>query len=155
MIWLKIAETLVLAALGGLLYRWGGQEGWNTRYRDAGVPLCFCALMVLLGAVHGLWQWISLAPCFGIMWASLTTYRYFLPKPVDYDWYHYGLHGLFCVASAFPYAIASGHWIGFGIRVILCAAGLSGWYFIAKKSDTWHERGRGFILILTIPICVI
>ena len=151
----RILIILGTSILGGILYRLGGKEGFNTRYRDIGVPLCICALLGLLGGLNGLWQWLSLFPCFFLQWGALTTYRYFLPKPKDYSWYHYAMHGSFVSLAIFPYSLATGHWIVFGLRVILCTIGLSSWYFIAKWNDDLHEWGRGFILTLTTPLLLL
>jgi hypothetical protein len=147
-----IGFTLVFAFAGGVAYRLGG-SGKGTKYRDLGVPLIFALLLAILGGLVGFWQWISLIPCIGIMWGSLTTYRYFLPKPKNYLWYHYAMHGFFVAASAFPYAIASGHWIGFGIRCVVCAVGLGLW---SKTSIDWlEEGGRGFIFVASTPLLLI
>jgi hypothetical protein len=110
------------------------------------------AYLALSGGVSGLWQWLSLIPCFGALWGSLSTYRYFFPKPADYKWWHYAMHGFFCSFAAIFYAWASGHWMGFGLRVLVCSVFMAGWYFAAKWNDVLHEFGRGAVLIGSVPL---
>jgi len=152
----KLRLWLIFTFLGGLLYRIGG---WiKTQVRDIGVSLLFCLYLGILAYFKGelgLWQRLSFIPCFGAMWGSLTTYRYFFPKPKDYTWWHYAMHGFFCSLSAIFFAWASDHWFGFGLRVTICTIFIAGWYFIAKWNDWLHEFGRGAVLIATTPLCLI
>jgi hypothetical protein len=140
---------LLLAVLGAWLYRAGGQgKPYNTKYRDIGVSLVIIAQMCLSGQINSIPAYSALIPCFLLMWGSLSTYRYFLPKPKDYLWYHYALHGFFVSLSIFPIMFFAFSWIGFIARVIICAALISLWsHFITN--DVWEERGRGFIFCIT------
>jgi hypothetical protein len=147
----KVGLWVIFTAIGVVLYRLGGKAGWNTKFRDIGVSACFCALLWLQGGISGLWQTLSLVPTFGLLFAALTTYRYFLPKPKDYKWYHYALHGFFTAFSAVFYAWASGCWLGFWIRCGLNAvlvAVVS--HFISKD---WLEEGlRGASIVGSVPL---
>lgn len=150
-----IITIIIITLIAGVLYRLGGKEGFNTLFRDIGVPLCFTAILGLLGAFSSLIPALCLIPSFGLLWGSLTTYKYFLPKPVDYSWWHYSLHGFFCALSAFPYVWATGKWVGFILRVIACSALMGGWYFMSKWNDDLHEFGRGVIIAGTVPLLLI
>jgi hypothetical protein len=143
---MKIILVMVLcAAISGILYRMGGAAGYDTKWRDCGVSFVFCLQPVLLGMVHGLLQWVSLLPTFGLMWGALTTYHYFLPKPLYYRWWHYAMHGFFVSLAAILYAYASGHWVLFGIRVVFCTVAIGLWSLLRLK-DVPNEVGRGVII---------
>ena len=87
------------------------------------------------------------------MWGSISTYRYMFPKPKDYAFWHYAMHGFFIALSMIFYAWACGDiWFGFGFRVAACTIGMGAWYFIAKWNDILHEGGRGVILVATISL---
>ena len=162
MTFIQTLWTLGLSVLGGILYRLAGSAktgdwlDWarNTKARDVGVALCFCALTVILGIVRTGVEWLTLIPTFLGMMGALSTYRYFLPKPKDYQWYHYAMHGFFTSLAAFPLALSTWYWKGFWIRVALCTVLISLWSHFCTK-DTWEERGRGFILIVTTPLLLI
>ena len=145
MIWLYIGISVLAAAL----YRAGGAAWGKSWLRDIGVSLCICLTLALLGLKLSLLAWLSLIPCFGLMWASISTYHYFLPKPKDYTALFYALHGFMVALAVFPFAWATGHWVGFGIRCVACAGAMYGWYYLAKWNDTIHEAGRGFILCIS------
>ena len=148
----RIIVILGVSIISGILYRLGGKTGFNTKLRDVGCSLLICALIGLFGGLNTILGWLCLPVCFGLAWAALTTYRYFLPKPKDYSWYHYALHGFFVAFAAFPYALVTKHYLGFGLRCLVCAVGLGVWYHLAKWNDDLHEWGRGFILTLTVPL---
>jgi hypothetical protein len=149
----KSVWLIFLAALGGFLYRAGGAWWGNTKFRDCGVSAVSCLVLIVLGGVHGLWQWLSLIPTFGLMWAALTTYRYFFPKPKDYKWYHYAMHGFFVAAATVFYAWASGYWFMFWVRCIICGAGVGAWsHFVS--SDNVEEAGRGIVITGTMALLI-
>lgn len=150
----KILWVLGLSCLAGYLYRRGGTDE-GTLWRDAGCSALFCLVLALLGAVHGLWQGLSLLGLFGLSWGALSSYRYFVPKPKDYGWYFYSFHGFMVALAAIPYSWVSGKWLGFGLRCIICAVGCGVWDIIMWRSDVWNERGRGFILAISLPILLI
>lgn len=134
-----------------------GGTSLGTRWRDCGVSLIialYLGYIAYLKGFLGLWVAVSLFPTFGLGWAALTTYRYFLPKPSDYKWYHYSLHGFMVALSATFFAWASGYWLGFGIRSIVCCGLVGFWSHIISK-DTLEEWGRGFILVSSLPLLLI
>ena len=144
--------TLALSIIGGLFNRWGGQgKPFNTKYRDIGVSVVICLILAISGQIRGIPAWLSLLPCALLMFGALTTYRYFLPKPEDYSWYHYSLHGFMVSLAIFPLMFFAFSWWLFWIRCIFCAIGLGVWSHIIKD-DFWEEFGRGFILCLSIAI---
>lgn len=139
--------------MAGILGRIGGTSA-GTKWRDIGVSACFCLLLALLGIVNGLKQWLSLLPTFGLVWASLTTYRYFLPKPKDYKWYHYALHGFMVSFAAIFFAWVSGHWFGFGTRCVINAIGVGLISHFVSWDDA-EEFSRYFLITLTTPLLLL
>jgi hypothetical protein len=150
----KVLWVLGLSCLAGWLYRRGGTDK-GTLWRDIGVSLAFVGLVVALGGISTLKEALSLIPCFFASWGALSSYRYFVPKPKDYDWHFYSFHGFMVALAAIPYSWVSGKWLGFWLRCIICAVGCGVWHIIAWRSDVWNERGRGFILAISLPILLI
>jgi hypothetical protein len=90
------------------------------------------------------------------MFGALTTY--WKVKDKDADFINFWLHGFGIAFAMLPYAIATGHYIGFGIRCILLPFAVAFW---ATKMNrpVWrfsavvvNEGGRGFWIILTLPL---
>ena len=150
---LKIIIVLVASALSALFYRLGGSNA-GTKWRDMGVSGVVCLATGILVHPVGLWAYLSLIPCFGAMFGALSTYRYFLPKPDDYTFPYYALHGFFVALSMVFFAWATGHWIGFWIRVAVCTAGVSAWSAWIKR-DWIEEGGRGFLVVGTLPLLLL
>ncbi len=152
MIWIWLSLTI----LGAILYRMGGAAGWNTKWRDCGVAAVIVAMLVGFWKPGGLWEWLSLLPTFGLSWGALTSYHYFLPKPKDYIWPYYALHGfMVSLASAFS-AWVIGLWVLFVLRVVICSILMGFWSWLIldilqpriswKHWDVCHECGRGAII---------
>jgi hypothetical protein len=156
--WLKI--TLIWTAAGGILYRLGGKEGFWGGFRDLGVPAVFLACLWALGGVSWESQALPLTIACLTLSAALRTYKYGLPKPKDYTWPYYALHGFMTALTAAPYAWQTGRWLGFAVRVGICATWMGAWTVAIswvsrrypwKHWDEVNEWGRGAILIFTVP----
>ncbi len=146
----KIILTLGCALLAAILYRLGGCI--QTKIRDLGVPTVFCFLMWKLGAITGFWTGIALLPCFLALFGSLTSY--FKKKGTDAYWWNWALVGLLTAFSAIFYAWASGHWLGFGIRLVVNTLLITLWSeWIGNV--TIEEGGRGFFIIVTVPLLLL
>ena len=78
MIRLKYLAVVISSILGAILYRMGGSDKWNTKWRDIGVALVGVGLLMILD-FHASYWWIYLL-CFGLYFGSLTTYWKFLQK---------------------------------------------------------------------------
>ena len=146
----KLRLWLGLSFLAAIFGRLGGTSA-GTKWRDIGVSACICAILALAGGKLGLWGYLSLIPTFFLQWAALTTYRYFLPKPKDYTWPYYALHGFMVSFAAIFFAWATGCWLGFGARCVINAVLVGLWsHFISK--DWLEESGRYFFITATSPI---
>jgi len=152
----QTAIWLSLSIIGAILGRLGGKKGFNTKFRDIGTSLCICLILGLCSAKLPLKQWLWLIPTFGLQWAALTSYKYFLPKPKDYFWWHYSLHGFMAALAAITFAWTSGHWFWFWVRVVICAGWCSLVYPLHKLSDDLHEGLRYFgVCLSTRLLCLI
>jgi len=150
---MKLIILLVGAILGGVLNRMGGTS-LGTKWRDLGVSALSCLVLVLTGVVHTPIQYLSLLPCALLMYGALTTYRYFLPKPKDYKFYHYSLHGFMVSFAIFPLMFFTGSWLWFGVRCITCAT-LVGLVSHLIDKDWLEEFLRGFILVASLGLFLI
>ena len=145
----KSAWVGVLALLGGLLYRLGGiGKPWNTKYRDLGVALVAAGCWVLLGG--GLSWNLALASL--LLFASLTTYWGFvnkwLGKPTDTKyWWNWLLTGLGTGLAYLPLGCSEAFWIRVGVL------GIFTMIWSEMFNSVWTEEiGRGFLIVITIPI---
>ncbi len=149
---------LILSILSGLLYRMGGMgnegrrdfsdvPGWffNTKARDIGCSICCGAAMAVM--LPSVWWAHFLA--FGALFGSLTTYW---DELFGYD--NHWFHGFACALAYFPYAIAEGVWLGFGVRCIALAILMGGLSALSTDDDV-EEIGRGALLVLTLPLLLV
>lgn len=144
MMWIFFA---ILCSLSAFFYRRGGTSA-GTLWRDLGTSACLILAFPILHLVHGLWEWLSLILVWAITYGALTTYRYFLPKPTDYNCWYYGLHGFMVAFADIPFAWVTGKWISLGIRCIACSLLVGSWSGLISNDDL-EEGGRGFILCVT------
>ncbi len=139
----------LLAIASGILYRMGGKGGgpwyYNTKARDIGCSICGLIGMIIL--FDSAW-WIHLIS-FVLLFGALTTY-WDTVFGFDNHWFH----GFACALAYFPYAIASGLWVGFGVRCIALAIAM-GLVSVLSEDDVVEEVGRGAALLLTLPILMI
>lgn len=141
--WLIIT---IFAVIGAILYRMGGSGNFPRQARVIGVPL-LCAL--LLGILHFNW-WILL--CIPLMIGAISTY--WKKRGTDARWYHWMLHGLGLSLAMLPYAIATGHWVGFGLRTVVLTILITIWSEKISNAVV-EELGRGFFILSTIPLLII
>jgi hypothetical protein len=143
---------LFLSIISGLLYRAGGKgKPFHTTYRDAGCS-AIALLTLYTSGVHGPWWAFVLS--FGALWGALTTYHKWASKPFYKDdevhapsWFVTGLVYGLAFLFFFPY------W-----KMILARALVLG-IFTCIWSESmgdafWEEFGRGFLLVVTVPIII-
>jgi hypothetical protein len=138
---------IILCVLSAATYRLGGTSA-GTKWRDIGTSACLVAALALLGAITDILGWLSIILVFGLLLASLTTYRYFLPKPSRYTCWYFGLHGFMVAFADLPYAWVMGKWISFGIRCVTCSVLVGAWSGWISNANM-EEGGRGFIFCVT------
>jgi hypothetical protein len=143
--------TLIASAIAGILYRLGGWgKPFRSAYRDIGIPLIFLIYMGIKA-----WHW-SLIPSAVLLYASLTTYWKILNpvmgKPTtDAYWFNWLAHGLGIAISILPYIYFTGHWFGFGARLIILPLLITFWSQIWSEVNA-EEFGRGFFIVITLPL---
>lgn len=143
---------LILIILGTILYRVGGSDLFlenKTKYRDAGVPLCGCAIVAIHNHPLSAMAWLGLMFSFGLSWGAMTTY--FKPKGEPVRWFNWLIVGLAFGIAFLPFAWATGAWVAFGIRTALCVFLIAAWSELIGN-DVLEEFGRGFIFCATLLI---
>lgn len=143
---IKFLVIIISTIICSIFYRLGGSKDFNTKFRDVGCSAVTCALCVFLFS----WHW-TLILCFGLLWASLTTYWKRTPNA---KWYNWLLTGVMYSVAMLPYVIAEGIWLGFLSRTIVLGALTMIWSEIISN-DVQEELGRGALLTLTVPLLFI
>jgi hypothetical protein len=147
----KILLVLGLSILSAILYRMGGAKGYDTKFRDLGCPtISLITLFVCQPFILTYW-WAYLL-CFGLYFASLTTY--FKKKGEDALWWNWCCVGLAFSLSFLPYAFISGCWLGFMVRGIVLIICIPLWS-VSQGNAVREELGRGFLANITIPLLLI
>lgn len=144
---LRYILTAMIAPISGVLYRMGGSDNFNTKWRDIGVSICVVACLSLLGFFH----WVLLI-VFGLQFGSLTTY--FKKKGSEARYWNWAIVGLSDGLTMAPIAVVYGNWLGFGIRTAVCALLTSTWSSLIGNA-VLEENGRGWIRVITLPLLLI
>ena len=147
--------TLAISFISAVLYRMGGAEGFNTKFRDFGCPLC----ATILYYIYGFRNPIALFFAFGIAFGAMTTYNKWASKLFGFTddnvhWPSWAVTGAFYAFSAFPVVINCHNYLGFGIRIISLSVLTTLW---SEKIDNpvIEELGRGFLFTATLPLLII
>ena len=148
----QIGAVILATAISAILYRLGGaakKGNWldfarNSKVRDIGCSLTFLALVgALVTHAHIEWaSWWVYAICFGLSWASLSTYWDWL---FGYD--NYYMHGLGCGLAMLPLIACGVSWELLAVRVGICCFGMGLWSE-EHDNDVIEELGRGALFIL-------
>lgn len=152
-------SIFILSIVSGVFTRAGGSGNYPFWFREAGVSICTIIALWILGFHH--WTLIF---CFGAMYGAQTTY--FKRKGTDAKWFNWALVGLAFGIAVLPIIIIYKNWLGFSIRLGVCAALVPLYQdFISAKleyafrktigKDILDEFGRGFINIATLPLLLI
>ena len=140
----RLGIWLILCCLSAILYRMGGAEGFNTKYRDFGVPLCVLASVLILGN----WHWSSLVSSV-LMFGAMT--QYWKNGERDVKWQHWFTTGLMYAVAWLPYCYYTHNMNGFAIYVIIISIGTTLWSEV-NDNDVWEEAGRGFLVTFFAPL---
>ena len=140
---LNVISLLCFSVCAGILYRMGGSKDYNTKFRDFGVPFVSC---VYLWVTAGLGHW-SLILCFGLMFASLTTY--FKPKGKPAKFWNWALVGLAFGLSAFPLLIGFPLLWRLVVRTVALIVAVAVWSDNID-CDVLEEFGRGFLFTASL-----
>ncbi len=163
---LNILAIIALALISAVLYRFGGY-GWgpgqekfpflpkwvfNTKARDIGVPLVALGGMFVLGIGNAVPWWINLIS-FLAMFGALTTYWDSIPFNKGKD--NFFLHGLGIGLAYAPYAFFAVGMPGAPfIRAVVLGVAVGLWSRLIGK-DWLEEGGRGFLIVITLPLMLI
>lgn len=149
----KVLIVLGLSIVSAVLYRMGGSNTFNTKWRDIGSMLC--AILCLLATqklVFNVATFTALIVTALLTFASLTTY--FKRKGSDAKWWNWLLVGLAWGLSALPVALVYHCWLGFALRTVFLMGTVCIWSQ-SIDNDIIEELGRGFLLTISIPLLLI
>uniref|UniRef100_A0A6H2A501 Uncharacterized protein n=1 Tax=viral metagenome TaxID=1070528 RepID=A0A6H2A501_9ZZZZ len=129
----------------------GGASGYNTKFRDFGIPTVGIIVLLAIGNyTHSSgWNIASYIITFGLMFASQTTY--FKKKGAEGKWWNWFLVGLANGVALIPYGIIHGQVWEAIIRTLILAIGITIWSEI-NDDVVWEEMGRGILIILTLGL---
>ena len=146
---MRILIVLILSAIAGILYRCGGASGFNTKFRDMGIPTCVTLALLSLGLFNnfGLWTIVSLIATFGLVFGAQTSY--FKEKGTEAKWKNWLLVGLAFSCALAPIAWVTGKWFAWVLRLFI----LTGFTILWSEwqdNVVWEESGRGAAQVLTL-----
>ena len=141
----KILGTCVLAAICGILFRFGGSSNIGARWlRQIGVEFT---------ELGGLWLWFGwswwMVLITGLAWTEST---YFKSKGTEAKWWNWLLCGLQYSLIPLPLVFLHViHWQGFLVRLAVLTPIITLWRTLQGDVD-WSEGGAGAWQILTLPL---
>jgi hypothetical protein len=144
---MKILVVIGMSLLAGILGRLGGAHGYNTKFRDLGLPACWVASLLVLGIDCPWWAFLAAS---GLLFGSCTTY---LDSIFGYD--NLWASGALVALAAFPVTLFTGHWWLFAARAVILAViwgSLNRWlpeHILFWHRDTVEEFCRYAVVILT------
>lgn len=144
----KILYVILLSIFSGILYRMGGAKGYNTKFRDIGVPLCAISVLSILGVWHS-----SLIISAVIMFGALTTY--WKRKGEEALWYHWYLHSLGCALSMLPFIYFNRQYAIGGVIYIILMPIIATIASIMLYDAVEEEFARGIIITSMIQLLLI
>ena len=152
-------RILPFAILSALFYRLGGWGGegriacpnlrkwlFDTKARDVGCALLAVDYML----IRTFLPWYIYLTSFLLLFGALTTYWDFVPFNKGQD--NFWMVGFMYALAFFPFAFYLG-WLPLLYRVVMMTAFTGMWSYGIGKA--WiEEAGRGFFIIITLPIIV-
>lgn len=174
---LPIVLTIILSALGAVLYRLGGaaKEGnWydflcQTKTRDFGVPFMMVLIMLVWGQYQNWQTFLGLFLSFGCLFGAQTTYWDFVNKWIgqseDEKWWNWALTGFGYSLALLPLVVAQNwpglepgsfqtHYSGFLVRLVVVSAATALWSEFVGNAVV-EENGRGAIELASLPLLFI
>jgi len=142
----KVVLWAGVSVVCAILYRLGGKKGYNTKFRDLGIPLIATGYLLLLGIKVPWWAFVA---HFGLLFGALTTYW---DSVLGYD--NFYLHGFMCGLAAFPLCWGGIAWWTIGIRCIVIAVFMGLWCKFWGWDDM-EEWGRGASIVASLPILLL
>lgn len=152
----KIGVWLIGSAVCAFLYHLAGIGGFKSAklLRRLGCPLIVLGMYIALSGLNWGFWWAYLA-FLGLNYGAMSTYNdYLAPDGTSENWLCWWVTGFLYALSAFPLCIASGRWIGFGIRTVILAIGVM-WVRERTGKVEIEELSSGGLYALTLPLLLI
>ena len=152
---METAFWFIYSIASGILYRMGGSDKFNAKWRDLGTPACGYLLLSYIMGINLICSvsfWLSYLLAF----ASMTTYwkclnKHFKKPDTDCYWFNWLAHGLFAGISAFPLYTLGISLYALFIRTVVLSIGTMAWSEY-QGNAVQEEFGRGFLFTATIPL---
>lgn len=155
-----ILLIILLSIASAILYRMGGSDRFNPKWRDWGVSICVLTAFALLYPLrtqnYGI---LAIISSFLLTWGALSTYHKWLnplfnkPK-TDCFWFNWFAHGLGIAMALFPFAWVGVSWRLLSIRAIVLGVSMMLWSRY-NHNVVWDEGGRGALIVLTLLIFIL
>ena len=148
---LQYVTLLVFSIIGAILYRMGGASGYDTKFRDIGIPTLVVLYLSLFvrDSISVVPFILSMLFTFGLVFASQTTY--FKKKGEPARWWNWVLVGLANGIALVPFVLVSHSYFSLCVRTLMCVVFIT--YWSVKVDDAVKEElGRGFIIIATLGV---
>lgn len=142
----KLSIILIASCVSAYLYRKGGSDNSNTKWRDLGCAVVYFITAILLGIVHSMTALLLLLGSTGLLFGALTTYWKLGSE--DVNWYSWFLTGLAYGVSSFPLM-----WAGVPLWLIIVRSillGIATMFWSENTQNPWEELGRGFLIPLSM-----
>jgi len=152
----KIIIWFVASILSAALYHVAGKGGFKRAklLRRLGCSIIALSLYLALAGfkLGHIWAYLVFI---GLNYGALSTYHdYLAPDKNSENWLCWIMTGFCYGISAFPLCIVSGKWIGFVIRTIILAIGVT-WFRERSSRDEVEELGSGGLYTLTLPLLLL
>jgi hypothetical protein len=143
---LQIALLLSSSILCAILYRMGGAKGYDTAYRDWGLPFVVCTVLWLRYGGH-----LTLIPVYFLMGGALTTYW-----EDAFGYHNFWFSGFMVGLALFPYIIQTHMWLWF-VKPFIMAVVWGLWRKYrpgnwTKDAAVTEELGTGALTLLVSVI---
>ena len=135
-----IIPELFLIVASAVLYRMGGSDRYNTKWRDFGCPLAAVASALIIGLRH--WSFFI---SFGLLFGAMTTY--WKRKGEDARWYNWLVTGFMYALAFLPPVYFLSRFEAFVYFAVFLSIATMIWSEMVSDV-VWEECGRGAILII-------
>lgn len=150
----KDIVAIIIAAIVSTLYRIGGSANGVRWARPVGVGLGILFTLWILFGFH----WTIILSAGASAGLSTTYFGFINPlfklNKVDKYWFNWFFVGLALSLALLPWAWATNHWIGFGLRTLVLTSSIVMWSEMVGNAVA-EELGRGFLIIATLFLLLI
>lgn len=146
---MTFAITLLLSIVDAITYRMGGSGNYPRFMRPLGTGIITMIILAIHKFEFSILYFVVLLISSGLTAVLSTTYL--KKKGEDAKWWNWALVGLVLSLSVAPFAIYNHLYMGLLLRSIFLTTMIALWSESIGNAVI-EELGRGFILIITLPV---